>query len=93
MFQLNITQFVLPNGKMQVMPVPVPDALREMVTLIGEHGYRFEVEELTTGEWSFDVLGEDEDGEPHSLAMMIVPNILNVSDVVSELIWKAHANL
>lgn len=84
------TQFMRPNGRRVPVSIERPEEIAaEARRLIGL-GYRFEIESLMTGHVSMEVVGpEDEDGDPVSLAVEVVPNGTEVPAAVDRLVLSA----
>lgn len=95
MAELTFTQYLRPDGRTQeitcrVERPEVASAARELTAA----GARFEAEVLTTGEVSFTVEADGEDGEDELLAIEIVPNkVPDVPEAVDRLLLAAAEQL
>jgi hypothetical protein len=82
---VEFTQFMRPNGRPVPVTIDVADDLKPLADELVTAGYRFECEELTTGEAHLDCSNDD-----GVLAMKLVPNGPAVPGAVNELIREAH---
>jgi len=58
---IKFTQFLRPDGRQKVVYIDLDSATEELAMKIVEEGYRFEVEELSTGQISMSISNDDED--------------------------------
>jgi len=88
------TQYLRPDGRETLITIErsleIENVARRLIAL----GCRFEAEVLRTNHLSLEALGpKDEDGDPTTLAMEIVPNGPGVPDAVDRLVLEAAASL
>ena len=87
---IEFTQFLLPNGRRQLVQFELPDDLYLSARRIKELGYQFEVELLTTGMVSMEILNHaTEDVLAHELTANGPP----VVDAVHALVKNAVRTL
>ncbi len=88
---IRFTQFLRPNGQQVAVGVDRADGIEQRAERLQRNGCRFEVEVLTTGDVSFEVLApwKDEEGDPVTLAMLIVENGPGVMQAVDTLVVEA----
>jgi len=83
------TQFLRPNGRRQTISVMRPQPVEDMAQELRENGYKFEVEELMTGEIHMDVSHIADD---YPLTNRICDNVEGkVNDAVDSMITEAHS--
>jgi len=88
---IKMTQYLMPNGHQTPVEIARPPEIEQLANELIAAGYRFEAELLMTGVVSFEVVGpEDEEGDPTSLAMGLVPNGPGVPEAVDALVREAH---
>ena len=88
MMSIPFTQILLPNGRRREIIIDRSEEIEKMAHDIIDNGYRFEAEILTTGEVSFEVLKDMNDG-PGILGSDICNNELGVGEVVDKLVKNA----
>lgn len=93
--ELTFTQYLRPDGRTQQITCHVQEPeVAEAARRLTEAGARFEAEVLTTGEVSFTVEADGEDGEDQLLAIEIVPNkVPDVPEAVNRLLLAAAERL
>ncbi|MER9355514.1 hypothetical protein NKI61_19790 [Mesorhizobium sp. M0514] len=79
------TQFLRPNGRLVSVSIERPAEVATKAQAIIAAGYRFECEELTTGDVSLTVANDD-DGD---LEIEVVPNGPTVPAAVDRLVERA----
>jgi hypothetical protein len=94
------TQYLRPDGRKRPVLIERPAEIEALAKAIIDAGYRFEIEELTTGEASMEILKDVPDPDINdSLAMEICPNgptvgdVLGVPESVDKMIRDATAAL
>jgi hypothetical protein len=88
------TQFLRPNGVPRPIvfeTTPEQAEVEANALRIIEAGYRFEAEELSTGDISMTIAGPDEQGEEVDVAIEVVPNGSAVVPAVERLVAKGVA--
>lgn len=85
---VEFTQFMLPDGRRHKTFIARPKAIAEKVREICRSGGRLEIERLSNGVISMEIVrGED------SLSIKLCPNDPSVPRVVDELVNEAHRAL
>ena len=83
-------QFLRPDGRRKDETIDRPEHIERAALSLFERGVRFEAEVLMDGSVSLEAVGpEDEDGDPTSLALEVVPNGPGVAEAVDRLVLKA----
>ena len=82
--EIPFTQFLRPDGKRRAISITMPDTFYGKVQKIHANGWKFECEELSTGEASLTVFDGEED-----IVIEVVPNGPEVLIAVERLIDKA----
>jgi hypothetical protein len=82
------TQYLRPNGRKVDVTIDRPDDIADKAFEIIAKGYRFECEQLTTGDVSFTIAGDDEDVD-----IELCFNGVEVPAAVDRLIERAHKKL
>lgn len=54
-------QYLRPDGRRSAVAIDRPDSIAKAADMIRSHGFRFECEQLTTGEVSFTISDDDDD--------------------------------
>lgn len=86
---VEFTQYLRPNGRQRKVSIELTKELEAKALRIIQEGFKFEIEELTTGEVSMTC--EDEDGLADGpIAHLICPNGPEVPQKVAELIQTAY---
>lgn len=83
MTNIYFTQYLRPNGRKQIVSIDRPDTVAAKADNILGHGFRFECEELTTGDVSLTI--SDEWGD---YAFELCPNGPSVPTSVDKLILE-----
>jgi len=86
---ITFTQFVRPFGRPRENSILRPGPIEVMAIELHEAGFRFEMEELQTGEVSFEIVHRD-DQDHERATMRICPNGPQVPATVDDLITAAH---
>lgn len=81
MANIYFTQYLRPHGERKLIWIDRPDHIAKAATVITEHGFRFECEELTTGDVSMTI-SDDFGDYAHELS----PNGPEVPTSVDKLI-------
>lgn len=88
------TQFMRPDGRRKDETIDRPEHVEKVALSLFERGVRFEAEVLMDGSVSLEAVGpEDEDGDPTSLAIEVVPNGPGVAEAVDRLVLKASERI
>jgi len=98
------TQFFQPHGRKEVIQIDRPEPIETVAQMLIKAGYRFEIEVLTTGEVSMEILKDVLNPDAmDSLAIKICPNgpttgkpgeeVLGVPETVDALIQEAFERL
>lgn len=90
MMPITFTQFILPNGRTEQVSIQRPVDVEKMASEIKLHGYAFEVEILTTGLVSMEILNRMEEDV---LAHELCENGPVVLEAVDLLVRNAYENL
>lgn len=88
------TQYLRPHGRpRQIEFETTPDqaAVEAEALRIIAAGYRFECEELSTGDVSLTIVGPDENGDETDVAIEVVPNGPAVVAAVERLVVQGAA--
>ena len=81
------TQFLRPDGRRRDVTIDMPEEIEAKAHELIEAGYRFEIEELTTGHVHMDCSRPDDD-EP--VALKVCANGPPVITAVTELVNDAY---
>lgn len=81
------TQYLRPDGRQHPIEIERPKDIEEMARRMLLYGWRFEVEELSTGDVSLTV--HDPRAE-EDVAIEVVPNGPGVLEAVDRLVQVAH---
>jgi len=84
--QIPFTQYLRPNGRTREVSIERPAEIYKKAMEIINAGYRFEVEELTTGQISMTISKDDEDCD-----IELVSNGPEVPVAVDRMITRFHA--
>lgn len=91
---ITFLQYLRPDGRQQEIWIERPPEIVELARKIAAAGYRFEVEELTTGEASFEIVRDIDDPDVgDSIALELVPNGPGVPEAVDRLVRTAAEKL
>lgn len=77
------TQYLRPNGRRTAVSIDMPNEIARQAAAIIAAGYRFECEELTTGQVSLTIADDDMD-----YAIEVVMNGPGVPEAVARLIGR-----
>lgn len=83
---IKFTQFLRPNGKSITVEVDMPEDIDKMAHQLIENGYRFEIEQLTTGEVHMDCSKLQED----PVAVELCQNGPPVIEAINRLVKISH---
>ena len=85
---IEFTQFLLPHGQRRQTLIARPKAIAEKATAVRDAGGRFEIEILSNGIISMEVVHNED-----SLSMKLCQNDRSVPDAVDELVIESHEAL
>lgn len=88
MSSITFAQFKIPIGFYRHVPIACDDDLDEHVAHIKAEGYSFEIEGLSTGEWSLEVCNSD-----GAIASTIEPHDIDGPTATRRLIAEATSSL
>jgi hypothetical protein len=88
MADITFTQFLRPFGRPTPVSINRPDDISSKAVEIRERGFRFECEELWTGEVSLTISNDDGDHD-----IEVVPNGPDVPAAVDRMISRFHVAL
>lgn len=84
------TQFLMPDGRTRGVTIDRPAEIEAQAQKIIAAGHRFEIEMLTTGEVSMEIVRDITDPDiDDSIAMEICPNGPEVPTCVDKMIYEA----
>jgi hypothetical protein len=84
------TQFLMPDGRKTTVTIERPREIEEFAKAIMRRGYRFEIEMLSTGEVSMEIVRDVPDPDVDDLlANEICPNGPPVPEHVDKMIREA----
>lgn len=81
MANIYFTQYLRPDGRKSAVKIDRPDHIAKAADFIRSNGFRFEIEELTTGEVSMTISDDHDDYH-----RMLCPNGPEVPATVDELV-------
>lgn len=88
--EIPFTQYLRPNGRKRVVSIERPAEIVEAAHRLIKAGYRFEVEELSTGHASLTVVDPDDEGD---VAIAVVPNGPEVPAAVDRIVAEATKHM
>ena len=88
MSQILFSQFKIPIGFYRHVPIRCDDGFDDLVERIISRGYSFEIEQLSTGEWSLEVCNAD-----GAIASTIEPADVDGPSATRRLLAAAAASL
>jgi len=92
------TQFLRPNGRRNEGHFTTTAEVALLAAELIERGYRFECEELSTGQVHVDCCGplpagDDDEGEDGAVAVFVCPNDERVLAEFDTMVRRAHARV
>lgn len=92
-YPVTFVQYLRPDGRKKEITIDRPKEIYDKAIALEDGHCALEAEVLTTGQVSFTVEREDQDGEIESLAHEICANGPGIEAVVDRLINKAHGRM
>lgn len=89
---MNFTQYLMPDGRQVPVTIDRPPHIEAVAARLQESGCRFEIEMLSTGEISLEVVRGDRD-EPEMAVNEICPNGPDVPIMVDKIVIDAAKEL
>lgn len=83
---IHFTQFLRPNGQKKPVVIDMNEDVEKLANQLISNGYKFEIEELSTGVIHMDCSKEDQD----PIAIELCQNGPPVVDTVERLVRTAH---
>lgn len=84
---IKFTQFLRPNGTPVPVEVDMPEDVEKMAHQLIDSGYKFEIEQLTTGEVHMDC---SKPGAEAPIALELCQNGPSVIDAIDRLVRLSH---
>ena len=91
--EVEFVQFMLPCGNIRITKISVSPKIYEKALFLKEKKCRFEIEILTSGDVSAEIVGTNIHGEYESIAIVLCNNGPQIPSAINKLINEAYFSL